>query len=175
MSMVRPLTLDDLRLPDDELGRLFLNICIAAEAENHGLPADSIPEEFSNRMISLFREIEAEHAKHTTVEKVLHKAATGDDSTAGRLLKEHMSAGAENMANANLLIQQVQIRLKGPRAGGAKTKKIKEEENAPRNAKIRSNAESLRKSGVDERLIRSKLADRHSLSKKQIGRILKEK
>jgi len=109
------------------------------------------------------------------VEKVLRKAADEDYSTAGRLLKEHMNAGAENIAIANQLIQQVQIRLKGPRAGGAKTKKIMEEKNTPRNARIRSNAEDLSKSGVEERLIVSKLAKRHSLSKKQIGRILKEK
>ncbi len=175
MSTIRPLTIDDLNLPDDELGRLFLDICISAEAENQGFPTDPVPEGFSRRIIALYREIEAEHAKHMTVEKVLRKCADEEFWTAGRLLKEHTGDGARNIANANLLAQQVQKQLRGPRAGGAKTKTNIRNKNFNRNEQIRSDKERLLESGYNPRSVAGTLAIQFGLSSKQIRRIIEKK
>jgi len=174
MSTIRPLTIDDLNLPSDELGRLFLDICIAAEAENQGLPTNPVPEGFSRRITALYREIKPGHAKHSTVAIVLQMAADEDYGVAGQFLKEHMGDSAVNIAKENLLVQQVQIRLKGPRAGGAKTKDIIQTDNADRNRRICSANDQLLKTSENPRSIPGILAKRFELSAKQIKRIIKQ-
>jgi len=171
---IRPLTIDDLKLPDDELGRLFLDICVAAEAENQGLCTDPVPKGFSRRVTALYREIKAEHARNSTVADVLRMTANGDFCTAGRFLKEHMDTGAKIMAKENLLTKQIQTRLMGQKAGGAKTRDVTKTENADRNRRICSANEQLLKANKSPRSIPGILATRFDLSARQIKRIIRQ-
>ena len=95
---IPPLSAEDLNRPDDELGKLLLGWYVFAEAEKRGTRPDEVSEEFTRHVISLVPQIEATAARLTTIEKVLRKAAAGEFTTAGRLLKEHMLDSAFDMA-----------------------------------------------------------------------------
>ncbi|MBS0323745.1 MAG: hypothetical protein JSR19_07830 [Proteobacteria bacterium] len=79
---------------DYELGGLLLGYFIAAQADDLGIPRDQIPDEFAERVRAHVLTLETATAKNAAVEKALHKAAGGDFEAAGKLLREHMIAGA---------------------------------------------------------------------------------
>lgn len=174
MAKTAPLTADDLDRPDDELGKHLLALFVSAEAEKCGVPIDSIPAEFAAAVIEKVLYIEAEYERHSSLEKALRKAASADFSTAGRLLKDNIRANAKNLATANQLIRQVELRRKGPRAGGAKTKDRTQTKNAERNKQIRSAYDQLLKAKKNPRSIPGILAKRFKLSARQIKRIINQ-
>lgn len=162
----------DRDLPDAELGKLLLGITIAAEAKATGLSFDEISEEHKKHIIEKIKRSEATKAENSTFQIALHKAAAGDPTTAGRLIREHMIAGARNMAARKELRIATHTRLKGPRRGGAKTAHITKALTTNRNKKIREDGLALDASG-NPRETNSKLASRFGLSSGQIRRIRK--
>ena len=103
----------DRDLPDAELGKLLLGITITAEAKATGLSFDEISEEHKMHIIEKIKRTEATNAKNSTFQIALHKAAAGDPTTAGRLIREHMIASARNMATREKLRIVTHTRLKG--------------------------------------------------------------
>lgn len=81
-------------LSDYDAGALLLGYFIAEQADMLGIPPNQIPEEFAEKVRQHVMTLEAATAKVAAVEKALHKAASGDFETAGRLLREHMVGGA---------------------------------------------------------------------------------
>lgn len=79
---------------DYELGIQLLALFIAAQANDCGLSMDSISEEFAERVRQYVLTAETDTAKNVAVEKALHKAASGDPVSAGKILREHMRDGA---------------------------------------------------------------------------------
>jgi len=93
--MTLPMFPDIREIKDDcELGGLLLGYFIAAQADMLDIPIDQIPEEFAERVRQHVLTLESDTAANAAVEKALHKAASGDFETAGRLLREHMWSGA---------------------------------------------------------------------------------
>ena len=92
---VPPLPPDALDRPDYELGVLLLELFIKDRADHAGIPIDQIPFGFAERELQHVLTAESRTARNAAVEKALHKAAQGDFEFAGRLLREHMKAGAE--------------------------------------------------------------------------------
>lgn len=86
-----------LTMPDAELGRRLLDSFVYAQTVDLGLPVDQIPEAFVERVRQYILTIETKLARSAALEKALHKAALGDFETAGRFLREHMTAGAVAM------------------------------------------------------------------------------
>ena len=164
-----------MQLPDEELGKLFLAKCIAAEAWNRGISPADFSAEFTSWAIDRLSKIEANQAKLSTVEKVLHKAVAGELAVAGRLLREHINDDAGNRATVIQLALEVEKRLKWPKAGGAKTAEIRQQENRERNKRICAEADGLVSDGRHPRSINSILAKRYGLSTVTIRRIRKEK
>ena len=95
---VPPFPPDALKMPDDELGGLLLGYFIAVQADDAGIPIDQIPDEFAERVRQHVLTAESRTARNAAVALALHKAASGDFATAGKLLREHMSSGAADMA-----------------------------------------------------------------------------
>lgn len=93
-----PFPEDALELPDSDLGALLLGWFIAAQADDLGIPADQIPEDFGDQVRQHVLTLEAENAKNAALEKALHKAANGNFEGAGRFLRELMQDGALSMA-----------------------------------------------------------------------------
>jgi len=172
-AIIDPLALtpEDLQLPDEELGIKFLAKCVAAEAWNRGISEADISAEFTGWVIARLSNIEANHARLSAAEKVLHKAAAGEYATAGRLLREHVNDDSKNLATVIQLALEIEKRQKWPKAGGAKTAKIRKQENRPRNEAIRADAERLLSDGLNPRDVSSTLAKRYSLSASQIRKI----
>lgn len=79
---------------DHELGALLLGYFIAAQADDLGIPLNQIPEEFAERVRQHVLTLETATAKNAAVEKALHKAASGDFDTAGKLLREYFDTEA---------------------------------------------------------------------------------
>lgn len=75
---------------DYDLGGLLLGLFITAQAEDLGIPIDQISEEFGERVRVYVSTLETEDARITSVEKALHKAASGDFESAGRLIRQHL-------------------------------------------------------------------------------------
>lgn len=92
--MTLPMFPDPRECSDYELGTLLLEYFIAAQADMLSIPVDQIPEEFVERVRQHVLTLESDTATNAAVEKALHKAASGDFETAGRLLREHMLSGA---------------------------------------------------------------------------------
>lgn len=88
---------------DEQLGRRLRDQWVADVAEKNGIPVDAIPPEFAAAVVATLPQAEAESALSSTVEKALHKAAVGDFETAGRLIREDMHAGAQAIADSNMV------------------------------------------------------------------------
>lgn len=85
---------DPREYSDYDLGGLLLGYFIAAQADDLGIPPDQIPEEFAERVRQHVLTLETQAARNAAVEKALHKAASGDFETAGRILREYMLTSA---------------------------------------------------------------------------------
>jgi hypothetical protein len=92
-----PFPADALEHSDYELGGLLLAWWVMAESHNAGLPTDNIPEEFAERVRQRVLTLETQTAKDAPVEKALHKAAGGDFNAAGKILREHLKRGADQI------------------------------------------------------------------------------
>ena len=91
------LLVDALRGSDDELGMTLVAIAIRNVAHSLGLEDEDINEEFGKKVIENLLNAEAETASLAAVEKAFHKAAMGDVETAGKLIREYLYTGAEQI------------------------------------------------------------------------------
>lgn len=167
------LTPEDLKLPDEELGALLLAIFMVGEAEIRGIPPYEVDFEFASWVIERLADIETDRADLAALEKALHKAAAGETALAGRLLRSFVTSKALNVAKTNLLVKEIQNRLKRPRAGGQATAQLIRQRNAQRNQDILDTAAKLLAEGKDPRSINGILAKLFPLSNRQIRRIRK--
>lgn len=174
------LTPEDLKLPDEELGVRLLSICIAHEAVAQGIPLNNITVEnefavkFASWVLEELPGLETDRHDLSTLQKALRNAVGGQTDLAGRLLKDLVADNARNAATLNLLVTEIQNKLKGRKAGGAETAKLRKTELAPRNAEICRKADELRKSGRAERNIPGILAEQFPLGADQIRRIIRK-
>lgn len=167
------LTPEDLQLPDEEMGIRLLSLFMVGEAKNQGIPPDEIGDDFAVWVIERLPDIETDRHDLSTIEKALRKAASGETSLAGRLLRDHVVNNAINAATVNRLVTEMQNKLRGPKAGGKKTAQITKAKKADRNQKICTEVVELKNSGHAPSSINSKLAQRFGLSAGQIRRIRK--
>lgn len=98
--------------PDDELGKLLLGIFIQIQAQDFGIPADQIPDDFGERVVEYVKTLEASTASKAAIEKALHKAAGGDFQAAGKFLRESITSGADTIALEKIARQYVPIGIR---------------------------------------------------------------
>lgn len=150
----------------------MLAIFMTDEAKKRGISPDALDFDFAVWVIERLTEIETDRADLAALQKALNKAAVGETALAGRLLRDLMVNNACNAATANLLVREIQNKLRGPIAGGAKTASRRKKQLAPRNAEICCKAGELAKSGMADREIPSILAKRYDLSRDHIRKII---
>lgn len=127
---------DALKMPDDELGGLLLGYFIAVQADDAGIPIDQIPQEFAERVRQHVLTAESRTARNAAVALALHKAASGDFATAGKLLREHMGSGAADIVIGMVALKFAPAGIRKLRQAaefggkGAKTNKDKGAENS---------------------------------------------
>jgi hypothetical protein len=158
-------------LPDEDLGKLILELYIGIVAERRGIPPNDIPHQFKVRLVEALQSIDTGRPDLSILETVLQLAAVGQLARAGRVFRQYMIDGAINIALLNNLFVEVERKLKGPKAGGAKTAKRAKSKLAKRNNDICAAADEMIKSGVDPRSINSRLARRFKRTAGQIRRI----
>lgn len=93
---------DWIDLPDGDLGEVILDLFIAAQAEDLGIPPSNIPEAFRVRVIEYVLGLETSSARLVPLEKVLHKAAQGDFDKAGNLLMSRDNWQRRTLANGKV-------------------------------------------------------------------------
>ena len=98
--------------PDDELGKLLLPLFIHSQAQDLGIPADQISEDFVERVVEYVKTLEASTASKAAIEKALHKAAGGDYQAAGKFLREWLTSGAETIALEKIARRYVPIGIR---------------------------------------------------------------
>ena len=86
-----------LQLPDNwqdlsnqKLGHTILALFIGVQAEQLGIPANKISEEFAKEVIKYILTLEASSARLDSVEKALHLAAKGELEKAGERIRHHI-------------------------------------------------------------------------------------
>ena len=135
------LTNEDLRIPDADLGVRLLSLFIITAAKRQGIATNAIGVEFSLHLIERLPTIKTERHDLSTLETAVRLAANGNVEQAGRLLKSLMIGNAINIATVNPLFKELRNKVKGPKAGGAKTARLRKEKLASRNAEICCQAE----------------------------------
>ena len=142
-----------------------------------GIPLNEINVEnefgvkFASWVLDKLPDLETDRHDLSTLQKALLTAAGGNTELAGRLLKDLVVDNALNAAILNRLITEMRNKLKGPKAGGAKTAKTLKAQNESRNKDIRATAVQMLADGHDPRSINGKLATRYKLTARQIARI----
>ena len=171
---IPPLSADDLEKPDSELGRHFGDLFIFAEAANRGMGLDSIPEGFGASLLPALASIEADNARLAPVALALRKYVVGDFEAAGRLIREYLTDGAENLAIAKKFIEQSEKFQKGPKRGGASTKAKRQAWKEYSDRRIMSEVKKLEDAGRDDREIAGIVARKLGFSDRHIRRVRKE-
>lgn len=98
-----PLSSDLLEaLQDEALGVWLWMTFIQTQARDLGIPATEITEEFCDRFIEHVKNLDSSTAKNAAVEKALHLAASGNFENSGKILREHVTNGADVVAWKNL-------------------------------------------------------------------------
>jgi hypothetical protein len=166
---------DLFELPVEDLGRLLLNHFIAAQAEKLNIPSDQIPERFVEMVRRYVLTLEANTAGDAAVEKALHKAALGDFSAAGAIIRQHQINGAIFVKLQNFRKTEIERRAKARRAGGQAAAELRLETVGPRHDRIRKQGAALLQSGTSPRDLAGILAKQFNFTPRQIRKILGQK
>jgi hypothetical protein len=101
LPFVSVILLKALSGPDDELGKLLLGLFIQTKAQEFGIPANEIPEDFAERVVERVKTSEVDKAKNAAWQMAAHLAAAGDFEKAGRFFRESLAGGTISIVNEN--------------------------------------------------------------------------
>ena len=79
----------------------MLGLFIQTKAQEFGIPANEIPENFGERVVEHINTLEVDKAKNTAVQMAAHLAAAGDFEKAGRFFRESLAGGTISIFNEN--------------------------------------------------------------------------
>lgn len=91
---------DEVKWPDERVGKNLLGARLAAEAERVGIDPLHIPDQLAARWIRLIAAEETESASLIALEKAFRVAAQGDFGRSGRIFRAFMLDGARHLADA---------------------------------------------------------------------------
>ena len=91
-------TEDDLDQIDDELGQDLLAWWIALSAQNKGLDPYNVPVEIQDQIVSTSRAMDGDTVKDAALEKAIKRAAQGEYTKAGAMLRVLVADTADNFA-----------------------------------------------------------------------------
>jgi hypothetical protein len=154
---------------------LLLNHFIAAQAEKLNIPRDRLPEGFAEMVRQYVLTLEASTAGNTAVEKALHKAALGDFSAAGTIIRQHQINGVMFVKLENFRKTEIERLAKARRAGGQAAAELRRETTGPLHERIRKQGEALLRSGRKQRDLAGILAKQFNITPRQIRKILEQK
>ena len=119
---------DPREYSDYELGSILIAHFIGAQAEHRGIPLDQVTEEFADQVLQVVLTQEVGTAQNAAIEKALHKAATREYESAGRILRQHMVNNAVAVKFVPIGIKKLKQAAEFGRRG-AEDKKSKGAEN----------------------------------------------
>ena len=77
-----------------------------------GVQEQDISETLATKIVENISFAEASAAADAAVEKAIHKAAKGDFQTVGKLIREHLQNGANNISRDKIAMQYVPIGIR---------------------------------------------------------------
>ncbi|MFI3219340.1 MAG: hypothetical protein QX189_09490 [Methylococcales bacterium] len=104
-----PLSLDQLELPNDELGKILRDLCIMGQAEARGINVQNNPQAkqvFGERFMESIQQLPDDYCDNTQNDALflaLRLAAQGNFESAGKKLKDDIKTGSEYMAAMNAI------------------------------------------------------------------------
>jgi hypothetical protein len=160
---------------DYELGGTLLTWFIGQQAAELGIAPSEITQEFAEQVRQRILTLETSTARSAPVQIALHKAASGDFWTAGKLIREYLEEGAIAMARLRFVAAELARRHLGRRKGGQSTGQIRSERAAKEHEVICARKDELIARGTERRDIAGILAREFGKSARQIRTILKKK
>lgn len=115
----------DLSKTDDEIGQWMVAAWVGMQAEKAGIPLSRIPEVWATSLVAETAKMDSDSVENAALESAFRKACSGDYEVAGRMLREYVMAGAEDLAKDRLVGESLPIlrgRRKGSPKGGATNK-----------------------------------------------------
>jgi hypothetical protein len=119
-----PLSLEQLELSNDELGKLLLGLWIMGQAEASGINIQNnrqVKQAFGERIVELTQQLPDDYSDNTQNDALflaLRLASHGNFESAGKKLKDYIKTGSEYIAAMDILSS-----LDGAEAVGIKVKR----------------------------------------------------
>jgi hypothetical protein len=104
-----PLSLDQLNLPDEQLGKLLLGLWVMGQAEASGINLQNNPQAkqaFGERVVELTQKLPDDYSDNPQDDALflaLRLASLGNFEAAGKKLKGHLKTVSEHMAAMNAI------------------------------------------------------------------------
>lgn len=159
-----------LRLPDSELGYLLLAQFVEAQASKIGLPIEKLSIEFMERVRQHVLTLSADSAKLASVQLALHAVASGDPGRAGRLYRQLLLDGAENMTFRNFTAREMNLRKSRARKGGRRSVESRRQNSKAQD--IERIARRLKRNRVPRKDWRGIIARETNSTPQYVGRVL---
>jgi len=174
MTVLLPLTSTDLTLPDKELSELFLEKYVAAVAANLGYDTELIHPRFFAAAVAAINDFDVGNSRLASLEKALKKAAAGHFAAAASLIRSLAIEAGEAKEVAERLAEETAKNLRGPVAGGAATRKVKQINKAALDRRILKEIDKLAKAGHEDRYIAGIVAQNLNLSADHVRKVRRQ-
>ena len=167
------MTAADFNKSDEELGQWLFETWCAYHAEEHGIPLESVTDDWIALIRSKTIEIDTDNADNAPLESAFRKAAKGDFAAAGKLLRAYMLNSAHGIVAdkyASIGIKQTQLKMQGGRASG----KARADKANNWQTNCIEHAKALLATGTARHELAGKCAQKYNRSTDTIRRVLKK-
>ena len=170
---IRPFSAEDLEQTDEQLGWQLVATWVGHHAIKAGFNPHEIPPQWAEKLIAETAKMDSDSVSNAALESMFRKACAGDMTTAGKMLRDYLQRGAQEMVNqkyANIGISKAM----GNKRGGKHTAKAKQEKAATWHTKVERKARELLAQSIPARDLAGKLSQTCDVSADRIRRHLKK-